>query len=52
LAHGGWGLIRASNTQPRLVLRCEARDEASLDNIKRLLEQHLQAFPEVGRVNW
>ena len=29
-AHG-WGLIRASNTQPILVLRFEATDQASLD---------------------
>ena len=27
----GWGLIRASNTQPILVLRFEATDQASLD---------------------
>jgi phosphomannomutase len=26
----GWGLLRASNTQPILVLRFEATDEASL----------------------
>jgi len=26
----GWGLIRASNTQPVLVARCEAADEAGL----------------------
>jgi phosphomannomutase/phosphoglucomutase len=28
-AHG-WGLVRASNTQPILVLRFEATDEGSL----------------------
>lgn len=27
----GWGLVRASNTQPILVLRFEATDQASLD---------------------
>lgn len=31
----GWGLIRASNTQPILVLRFEATDEASLDAYRR-----------------
>ncbi len=35
----GWGLIRASNTQPVLVMRFEARDPASLEAIKRLMEQ-------------
>jgi phosphomannomutase / phosphoglucomutase len=31
----GWGLIRASNTTPCLVVRFEADDEASLDRIKK-----------------
>jgi phosphomannomutase/phosphoglucomutase len=31
----GWGLIRASNTQPILVLRFEATDPASLDAYRR-----------------
>ncbi len=31
----GWGLIRASNTQPILVLRFEARTAAGLDAIRR-----------------
>jgi len=35
----GWGLVRASNTQPALVMRCEANDEAALLKIKTLLEQ-------------
>lgn len=52
LAYGGWGLIRASNTQPVLVLRCEAKDEASLDRLKSLLEEQLARFPEVGAVAW
>ncbi|MDA0219354.1 MAG: phosphomannomutase/phosphoglucomutase [Proteobacteria bacterium] len=32
---GGWWLLRASNTQPVLVARCEAPDAASLDLIKK-----------------
>ncbi len=35
---GGWGLIRASNTQPLLVLRWEAESEARLQEIKALIE--------------
>jgi phosphomannomutase/phosphoglucomutase len=31
----GWGIIRASNTQPILSLRFEARTQANLDRIKR-----------------
>ncbi len=30
----GWGLVRASNTQPSLVLRFEAKDKHSLDFLK------------------
>ena len=31
---GGWGLVRASNTTPCLVLRFEAEDEMSLHTIQ------------------
>jgi phosphomannomutase/phosphoglucomutase len=34
LFEGGWGLVRASNTQPVLVLRFEARDEETLEEIR------------------
>jgi phosphomannomutase/phosphoglucomutase len=37
----GWGLIRASNTQPSLVMRFEARDAASLGRIQALVEGRL-----------
>jgi len=33
----GWGLVRASNTQPLLVLRFEAKTKARLDEIHRLV---------------
>ena len=32
--HNGWGLIRASNTTPKLVLRFEGNTEKDLNNIK------------------
>jgi phosphomannomutase/phosphoglucomutase len=37
----GWGLIRASNTQPVLVLRFEAQDENSLEEIRQLFMEKL-----------
>lgn len=37
----GWGLIRASNTQPALVLRFEALSSAHLDVIQALIEDEL-----------
>jgi phosphomannomutase/phosphoglucomutase len=36
LFDGGWGLVRASNTQPVLVLRFEAGDRERLEQIRRL----------------
>lgn len=40
---GGWGLVRASNTQPALVMRCEATSAARLSEIRSALEAHLAA---------
>lgn len=37
----GWGLVRASNTQPVLVLRFEATSEKRRDEIKALIEEEL-----------
>ena len=37
----GWGLVRASNTQPALVLRFEAMTEKRLLEIKELIESQL-----------
>jgi phosphomannomutase/phosphoglucomutase len=42
LFDGGWGLLRASNTQPVLVMRVEARTEPRLREIRRIMEQWLQ----------
>ncbi len=39
----GWGLIRASNTQPVLVLRYEARSEERLQAIRSEMERWLRA---------
>lgn len=38
----GWGLLRASNTQPELVMRFEAKDETSLKVYKELFESVLK----------
>ncbi len=37
----GWGLVRASNTQPALVLRFEAMSEKRLSEIRNLVESVL-----------
>ncbi len=38
----GWGLVRASNTQPALVLRFEALSEDRLKEIRNLVESTLE----------
>lgn len=38
----GWGLVRASNTQPVLVLRFEAQSPERLEEIKGLIEGELE----------
>ena len=43
----GWGLIRASNTQPVLVVRFEARSRERLQAIAREVTDVLAAYPEV-----
>ena len=40
----GWGLLRASNTQPALVLRFEATSEARLAEIRGMIETELQGL--------
>jgi phosphomannomutase / phosphoglucomutase len=39
----GWGLVRASNTQPALVMRCEAVDQARLVQIRGTVENAILA---------
>jgi phosphomannomutase/phosphoglucomutase len=43
----GWGLVRASNTQPLLVMRFEAKTQARLREIETVFRKRLEAFPEV-----
>jgi phosphomannomutase/phosphoglucomutase len=40
----GWGLVRASNTQPVLVLRFEANSPERLEEIRALMEGKIQEF--------
>jgi phosphomannomutase/phosphoglucomutase len=39
----GWGLVRASNTTPVLVLRFEGQNQAVLQRIKEEFQHHLYA---------
>jgi phosphomannomutase/phosphoglucomutase len=44
----GWGLIRASNTQPALVLRFEASSPQQLDAIRSTVEHELESARHVA----
>lgn len=43
----GWGLVRASNTNPYLTLRFEGRTEADIASMKRIVYDALRAYPFV-----
>lgn len=45
LFENGWGLVRASNTQPILVLRFEAKTEQDLQEIKNEIKKKLSEYP-------
>jgi phosphomannomutase / phosphoglucomutase len=43
----GWGLVRASNTQPSLVTRFEGKTQAACDRIKNEVLETLKTFGEI-----
>lgn len=40
----GWGLVRASNTQPVLVMRFEAESRPRLEEIRKMVEDRIRQF--------
>jgi phosphomannomutase/phosphoglucomutase len=44
---GGWGLVRASNTNPYLTLRFEAPTVGQIDEMKRVIYGALRRYPSV-----
>jgi len=44
----GWGLVRASNTNPYLTLRFEARTRPALDAMMRVVYDELRKYPYVS----
>ena len=45
LFEDGWALIRASNTQPLLVLRFEAKSKHRMEEIKKIVRDKLSTYP-------
>ena len=48
----GWALVRASNTQPVLVVRAEGKTPEALERAKRVMTDALRQHPEVAPVSW
>jgi len=48
----GWGLVRASNTQPAITLRFEARTEEQLAEYMRLFKQQLDRYDAVDQTKF
>tara|TARA_B100000965_G_scaffold278558_1_gene236345 strand:+ start:23 stop:331 length:309 start_codon:yes stop_codon:yes gene_type:complete len=47
----GWGLLRASNTTPKLVLRFEAKTPSRLKEIKNLFLKQLKLIDETIQID-
>ncbi len=45
---GGWGLVRASNTNPYLTLRFEARSEQQIEEMKQVIYGALRRYPFIS----
>ena len=45
--HGGWGLVRASNTNPYLTLRFEAATARQIEEMKTVIYGALRNYPSV-----
>ncbi|HTO12063.1 MAG TPA: phosphomannomutase/phosphoglucomutase [Candidatus Binatia bacterium] len=45
---GGWGLVRASNTNPYLTLRFEGHSEDEIASMKRVIYDALRRYPYVS----
>jgi phosphomannomutase/phosphoglucomutase len=48
----GWVLVRASNTQPALVLRAEGTSPEALARAKTVMEDALRRYPDVEPLRW
>lgn len=49
---GGWALIRASNTQPAMVMRFEAKSPELLEELKAFMKKQLLGVSDSAVVPW
>lgn len=43
----GWGLVRASNTEPNLTMRFEAKTQERMEEIRGIILKQLATYPEL-----
>ncbi|MFA0745963.1 MAG: hypothetical protein LASZOEIN_002777, partial [Candidatus Fervidibacter sp.] len=48
----GWALVRASNTEPALILRAEGKTPDALKRLHQLVTDALKLYPEVQLDEW
>ncbi|MFN4179790.1 MAG: phosphomannomutase/phosphoglucomutase [Armatimonadota bacterium] len=48
----GWALVRASNTEPALILRAEGKTSEALKRLHQLVTDALKPYPEVQLEEW
>ena len=46
---GGWGLVRASSTEPALTVIFEAKNQEKLEEIKNIFKKKLSKYKKVGK---
>ena len=49
---GGWGLVRASNTQPAVTLRFEAYTREQISEYMALFQEQLDNYPQIDQSNF
>ncbi len=47
----GWFLIRASNTQPMISVRCEAKTKEGLEQVKKFVKNKIDEYPFIN-LDW
>ncbi|MCS7265855.1 MAG: phosphomannomutase/phosphoglucomutase [Armatimonadetes bacterium] len=52
VTEGGWALVRASNTEPALILRAEGKTPEGLKRLHQLVTDALKPYPEVQLDEW
>ena len=52
LFKNGWGLVRASNTQPAVTLRFEAYTREQISEYMQIFKAQLNKYPEIDQTNF